>query len=494
MRGTYKILPRVSDLPLIPAGQSQRQQRLPSTETWAKSRRVPWCKHQTLFMTESRSIKTIAAALERGSRSAVEIVGECIAAAERTNPSLRSFITVTAEHALVQAAKADARRRAGRVLGPLDGIPYAAKDMFETRGIRTTGGSRVLENNFPNRSAATICMLDAAGAALIGKTNLHEFAYGATGENRWAGTVVNPHDETRLAGGSSSGSAAAVAAGIVPFALGTDTGGSVRVPAALCGIAGYKPSYGLISLDGVIPYCWSLDHAGVLATSVEDLELVVRQIAKLPLAKIPRASLRVALVEGCEQKCELAVRDAFLATKEHMRRSGTTFGAIELPDQGEARTVSLVVQLAETVAYHGRNLASAGDRFGADMRGGMVLGQLLSAEKYIHCKRLMGTYRQAFVQIMQTFDVLLTPACPITAPQVGTVEVDIAEQTTPIGNALTLFTSFFNLVGAPALVLPVASSSRGLPVAVQIVGAPGSDAQLFEIALMIENLCKKARA
>ncbi|WP_281060501.1 amidase, partial [Mesorhizobium sp. M2D.F.Ca.ET.140.01.1.1] len=142
----------------------------------------------------------------------------------------------------------------------------------------------MLENNVPERSAAAICMLEAAGAALIGKTNLHEFAFGATGENRWAGTVVNPHDETRLAGGSSSGSAAAVAAGIVPFALGTDTGGSVRIPAALCGIAGYKPSYGLISLDGVIPYCWSLDHAGVLATSVEDLELVVRQIAKLPSA------------------------------------------------------------------------------------------------------------------------------------------------------------------------------------------------------------------
>lgn len=437
-------------------------------------------------MTKSRSIKSIATALEDGSQSAVEIVGDCIAAAERTNPSLRSFITVAADHALLQARKADARRRAGRVLGPLDGIPYAAKDMFQTRGIRTTGGSRVLENNVPGRSAAAICLLDAAGAALIGKTNLHEFAYGATGENRWAGTVVNPHDETRLAGGSSSGSAAAVAAGIVPFALGTDTGGSVRVPAALCGIAGYKPSYGLISLDGVIPYCWSLDHAGVLATSVEDLELVVRQLAKLPPTTTPGAPLRVALVEGCEDKCEASVRDAYLATKEHMRRSGATFDAIELPDQSEARTVSLAIQLAETVAYHGPNLANAGDRFGADIRGGMLLGQLLSAEKYIQCKRLLGTYRREFAQTARTFDVLLTPACPTTAPQVGTVEVDIAGQTIPIGNALTLFTSFFNLVGAPALVLPVTSPSRGLPVAVQIVGAPGSDARLFEIALMIE--------
>ncbi|AZO18036.1 amidase [Mesorhizobium sp. M2A.F.Ca.ET.043.05.1.1] len=441
-------------------------------------------------MTKWRPIKTIAAALEGGNRSAVEIARECIAAAERTNPSLRSFITVAADHALAQAGKADARRRAGSVLGPLDGIPYAAKDMFETRGIRTTGGSRVLENNVPDRSAAAICMLDAAGATLIGKTNLHEFAYGATGENRWAGTVVNPHDETRLAGGSSSGSAAAVAAGIVPFALGTDTGGSVRVPAALCGIAGYKPSYGLISLDGVIPYCWSLDHAGVLATSVEDLELVVRQIAKLPPATSPGAALRVALIEGCEENCEASVRDAFLATKAQMRRSGATFGAIELPDQSEARTVSLTIQLAEALTYHGPNLASARRRFGADMRGGMVLGKFLSAENYIQCKRVLGTYRRAFAQTMQTFDVLLTPTCPITAPQVGTVNVDIAGQTIPLGNALTMFTSFFNLVGAPTIVLPVTSPSGGLPVSVQIVGAPGSDAKLFELALMLENVCK----
>ncbi|CAN7247888.1 amidase [Mesorhizobium caraganae] len=455
---------------------------------------MPSRKHQTLTVTDPRSIKTIVAVLEGGNRSAVEIVRECIAVAERTNSSLRSFITVAADHALNQAGKSDARRRTGRVLGPLDGIPYAAKDMFETRGIRTTGGSKVLENNVPDTSAAAISLLDAAGAALIGKTNLHEFAYGATGENRWAGTVVNPHDETRLAGGSSSGSAAAVAAGIVPFALGTDTGGSVRVPAALCGIAGYKPSYGLISLDGVIPYCWSLDHAGVLATSVEDLALVVRHLAKLLPATQPGTALRVALVEGCEDKCEDSVRDAFLATKAHVRRLGATFHAIELPDQSEARTVSLTIQLAETVTYHGPNLARARDRFGADIRTGMVLGQFLSAESYIQCKRVQGTYRRAFAQTMQTFDVLLTPACPITAPQVGTVDVDIAGKTIPLGDALTLFTSFFNLVGAPALVLPVASPSSGLPVAVQIVGSPGSDAQLFAIALMLENVCKGCRS
>lgn len=188
------------------------------------------------------------------------------------------------------------------------------------------------------------------------------------------------------------------------------------------------------------------------------------------------------------------MQDAFLATKGHMRRLGAMFGAIELPDQSVARTVSLTIQLAETLTYHGPNRARARDRFGADMRGGMVLGQFLSAESYIQCKRMLGTYRRAFAQAMQMFDVLLTPACPIMAPQVGTVDVDIAGQTIPLGNALTLFTSFFNLVGAPALVLPVASPSGGLPVAVQIVGSPGSDSQLFGIALILENVCRACRS
>lgn len=438
-------------------------------------------------MAESKSIRTMAVALEGGSRSAVEIARECIAAAERTNPSLHSFITVTADHALTQARQADARRTAGRVLGPLDGVPYAAKDMFETSGIRTTCGSRVLETNVPDTSAAVIRKLDAAGASLIGKTNLHEFAYGATGENGWAGTVVNPHDETRLAGGSSSGSAAAVAVGIVPFALGTDTGGSVRVPAALCGITGYKPTFGLISLDGVIPYCWSLDHAGVLATCVGDVAMVARHVAMIPTAT-PVKGLRVGLVQGWEHKCEASVRDAFLAAKSHLQRLGATFGVIHLPDQAEARTVSLTIQLAETLTYHGPNLARARDHFGVDIRSGMVLGQFLSAEAYIQCKRVLETYRRAFADRMKAFDVLLTPACPITAPKVGTVDITVAKQIMPIGNALTLFTSFFNLVGAPALVVPVASPSGGLPVAIQLVSSPGSDAELFEIALMLEKM------
>lgn len=438
------------------------------------------------LMNERTSIKQIAADLRNGSRSAVDVLEGSLSAAERLNPLHFSFITIIRELALEQAAMADDRRRAGKSLGPMDGIPYAVKDMFETRGVLTTGGSQVLKDNVPDKSAFVIQRLEEAGAIVMGKTNQHEFAYGATGENGWSGTTLNPFDLTRLAGGSSGGSAAAVAAGIVPFAFGTDTGGSVRVPAALCGVTAFKPSFGRMSLQGVIPYCWSLDHAGVFANCVEDLALVTRHTMGLSSTTTPRA-LRVGIVKDWSERGEPPVYEAFLAAKSSLECLGATFTEIELPDQGEARTVSLTIQLAETLVYHGPNLARARSCFGDDILSGMALGQFLSAESYIQCKRMREIYKRGFAEIMRAVDFLLTPACPVTAPKVGTVNVDVGGQSLPVGNALTLFTSFFNLVGAPALVLPVHQDKSRLPVSVQLVGGRHSDAELLAVASVLEN-------
>jgi aspartyl-tRNA(Asn)/glutamyl-tRNA(Gln) amidotransferase subunit A len=442
-------------------------------------------------VNEPRSIRSSAADLSGGRVSAVELAEQSIALAERSNLRLKSFITISNDHALNQARASDRRRSEKQARGLLDGIPYAAKDLFETRGIRTTAGSKVLRDFVPDVSAAVIQQLDAAGALLIGKTNLHEFAYGATGENSWTGTAANPHDVTRLAGGSSSGSAAAVAAGIVPFALGTDTGGSVRVPAALCGIAGYKPTQGLVSLEGVIPYCWSLDHAGVLGRTVDDLVVVAECLDVVPAGSVegqrPLGRLKIGVVPSWAERSEPAVRRAFAAAQEVLADGGATFAEVELPDQAEARTVSLTIQLAETLTYHGPNLRRAGDLFGADIRSGMVLGQFLSAESYIQCKRLIVAYAQSLRAIFDAVDLLLTPACPIVAPTIGTVNVSVGGVEMPVGNALTLFTSFFNLVGAPAVVLPVGSDERGLPVGVQLVGRTEDDARVLAAALALER-------
>jgi aspartyl-tRNA(Asn)/glutamyl-tRNA(Gln) amidotransferase subunit A len=442
-------------------------------------------------MIAGPSIRDLAADLSAGRVSAVELTEASLASAERTNRTLKSFITIASGEALAQALASDQRRRVNTARSLLDGVPYGAKDIFQTRGIRTTAGSRVLDDWVPDVSAAVIRKLDAAGAVLIGKTNLHEFAYGATGENEWAGTVANPHDVSRLAGGSSSGSAAAVAAGIVPYALGTDTGGSARVPAALCGIAGYKPSMGRISLDGVVPYCWSLDHVGILGRSAEDIAVVAECLDVVSAdgiaTALPSRPLRVGVLPGWAEKSASAVRQGFEAARAVLARSGATFIEVAVPDQAEARTVSLTIQLAEMLAYHGPNLRRRNGAFGADIRSGFVLGQFLSAESYIQCKRLVFQYQQMFRACFDAVDVLLTPGCPITAPPIGSVNVEVGTDTMPVGNALTLFTSFFNLVEAPAAVLRAGTDHQGLPVSVQIIGAAQADARVLAVALLLEG-------
>ncbi|MBY2994923.1 amidase [Rhizobium leguminosarum] len=436
-------------------------------------------------MTNRKTIKQIATELS-GSRSVVDVVEESLAAAERLNPEHRSFITITRDHALSQASRADARRKDGKDRGLLDGVPFAAKDMFETAGVLTTGGSAVLKDNVPEKSALVVTCLEEAGSVLIGKANQHEFAYGATGENGWSGTTRNPFDVSRLAGGSSGGSAAAVAAGIVPYALGTDTGGSVRAPAALCGVVGFKPSFGRMSLQGVIPYCWSLDHAGIFANNVEDVVLVFEQTTSVGQAAVPK-NLKVGIVKGWAERSDAAVRRAFHTAKSSLQQMGASFTEIELPDQAEARTVSLTIQLAETLAYHGPNLAHARESFGKDMLSGMALGQFLSAESYVQCKRMLEVYNRSFAETMGGVDVLLTPSCPITAPKIGAVHVDVGSDRLPVGNALTLFTSFFNLVGTPAIAVPVREATSHLPVSVQLVGRRNRDAELLGVAQALEE-------
>jgi aspartyl-tRNA(Asn)/glutamyl-tRNA(Gln) amidotransferase subunit A len=440
-------------------------------------------------MTDRKSIKQIASEL-RGGRSVVDVVEESLAEAEWMNPEHRSFIAITRDYALSQASKADARRKDGKDRGLLDGVPFAAKDMFETAGVLTTGGSAVLKDNVPEKSALIVTRLEEAGSVLIGKANQHEFAYGATGENGWSGTTRNPFDVTRLAGGSSGGSAAAVAAGIVPYALGTDTGGSVRVPAALCGVVGFKPSFGCMSLQGVIPYCWSLDHGGILANSIEDVVLVLDQTTSIGRAPIP-GELKVGIVKGWAERSDAAVRQAFVTAKSSLEQMGASFTEIELPDQAEARTVSLTIQLAETLAYHRPNLARARSSFGEDMLSGMALGQFLSAESYVQCKRMLEVYNRSFAKTMSGIDVLLTPSCPITAPKIGAVHVDVGSDSLPVGNALTLFTSFFNLVGTPAVAMPVREATSHLPVSVQLVGRRNRDAELLGVAQIFEDTLRR---
>ncbi|HWA43952.1 MAG TPA: amidase [Hypericibacter adhaerens] len=437
-----------------------------------------------------------AAAVRDGSRSPVREIERVLARIEALNGATKAYISVDGAGARAAAE--------GGGLGPLAGVPYAAKDLFETRSLPTTGGSRVLEGWRSGRDAAAIERLSAAGAVLLGKANLHEFAHGTTGENARFGTPANPWDPTRMAGGSSSGSAVAVAQGLACFALGSDTGGSTRVPAALCGLIGFKPSFGRISREGMIPYCWSLDHVGIIAGSVGDTALVLQALAghdprdggsaDLPVPDYGQGRLRGVrgLRVGVPERhfFEHADPEILAATRRCLARlveRGAELRPVSLPDLSHARTVSLLLQMPEVLSYHRRYLPEKLGLYGEDVRSGLAFGQFILAEHYVRAQRMVEQYRRESEAAMADVDVVITPTCPVVAPALGTATVETEGLEEPVGNALTRFTAFFNMTGAPALSVPSGFHSTGLPMGVQIVGHPFDEATVLAVGQAIEE-------
>ena len=439
------------------------------------------------------------AAGELTARALTEHLLERIAALD---PQARAFIAVTGAAARDRAAALDA----GPNGGALHGLPYAVKDMFDVAGVETTAGSAVLADNVAREDATTVARMGAAGAICLGKLNQHEFAYGATGENPIHGTAVNPHDPTRLAGGSSSGSAAAVAWGLVPAALGTDTGGSVRAPAALCGLVGLKPTLGRIPVRGVLPYSWTLDHVGTVTHTVADAALLLGVLAgrdpgdpassPAPVEHYAGAVAGAASLSGRVigvprrfffEEADPEILAAAEAALRHLEAEGARIRDVEMPDMAETRTVSLTIQMPEALSVHMPWLEARGDRYGADFRAGLALGQCLLAEHYVRARRMLTRYRQAVDAVFEGVDALLTPAVPVIAPPVGAVTVPMGGRDAPAGNAITRCTSFFNMTGHPAVTVPAGLHSAGLPMGVQLVGRHFEEARLLAIAARLEG-------
>jgi aspartyl-tRNA(Asn)/glutamyl-tRNA(Gln) amidotransferase subunit A len=435
--------------------------------------------------------------LRRGFAGGVDpaaLAAGLIERADKANLRAHAYITLTPD----AAAAAAARLPRSRERGPLWGVPYAAKDLFETRGIRTTAGSRVLADWIPTRDAAVVRRLAAAGAILLGKANMHEFAHGATGVNPHYGTPPNPWNPDCLAGGSSSGSAVAVALGLAAFALGSDTGGSIRVPAALSGIVGLKPTAGRVSTEGMVPYCWSLDHVGILTRSVADAGLVLRAIAEPDLAlpaipdAVPPAPSPAALRIGVPRDALLdgvapAIVAAFEAATGFLRAGGARIQPIDLPDLDEARTVSLLVQMPEALSYHRRYLSTKAELYGDDVRSGLAFGQFLLAEQHVGAKRMIERYRRQLEAALESVDALITPTCAIAAPRIGAITVSIEGREHAVGNALTRFTGIFNMTGNPAISIPAGRDKSGLPIGLQLVGRVYDDAGLLAVAALLER-------
>jgi len=434
----------------------------------------------------------IARSLRRRMVSPLELVDAYSRRIEEAG-SLHAFITLPGERARQEARRAERRLSRGEP-GALLGVPIAVKDLFATRGVRTTAGSRILKDWVPSRDAAVITRLRAEGAIIFGKTNLHEFAYGVSTANPWWGVARNPHDARRSPGGSSGGSAIAVVAGLCAGALGSDTGGSIRVPASLCGCVGLKPTFGLVPLEGTFPLGWSLDHAGPLARTVGDAGVLLDVMTGMDAGRRARRTatrgLRVGVLRGpIIQKVQPRIAQQVDAAAAALRRRGLRVREISIPDMEWTVATQLVTLRAEASAVHSRWIRTRPRAYGTDVRTRLQLGALVAGADYVLAQRMRGRLRAAMGRVFQEVDVLLLPATPITAPLVGERTVRWRSGEEPVDGALVRLTAPFNLTGLPALSVPFGRAA-GLPVGVQVVGQWMDEARVLAVGRLIEELAE----
>lgn len=433
--------------------------------------------------------------------TAAEVVDAFLARTQALNPGLNAFITVTADQARARARQADAEIRAGKYRGPLHGVPYAAKDILATKGVRTTNASRVTADWVPAYESTITERLNQAGAIMIGKLNLREFATGS-GVLSGFGAVRNPWSVDHTAAGSSSGSAAAAAARMVPLTIGTDTGGSIRGPAAVCGIVGLKPTYGRVSLYGVTPLGWSLDHAGPMTATVGDAALMLQTIAgpdprdpscasePVPdyMADLGRgiAGMRVGLpkrhfTEGSHPDVEKAYREA-VRTLETL---GATVVAVDIPHADLATPAGGVIAMAEAATFHEKRLKESPELFDPLVRERLLTARFYTATDYIKAQRVRTVLMQEVVDAFRTCDAIVVPAYPRLPARVESAEtagsdVRPGEEAGPYRASNSYIA---NMTGIPAMVLPCGFSSGQptLPIALQLYGRPFDEGALFRI-------------
>jgi aspartyl-tRNA(Asn)/glutamyl-tRNA(Gln) amidotransferase subunit A len=435
--------------------------------------------------------------------SPVTVVDDVLARIERSGV-LNAFITVTTDAARAQAAEAEREIAAGRYRGPLHGIPVSLKDLVDTQGIRTTCGSRILADHVPSWDATVAARLRGAGAVLLGKAALHEFAFGVTTNNPHYGPTRNPWRLDRIPGGSSGGSGAAVAAGLGPVSIGTDTGGSIRIPAALCGVVGLKPTYGRVSRHGVFPLSWSLDHVGPLTRTVLDAALVLQAIAgpdpsdpstlgqtvpdfSAGLGK-PLTGVRVGILAD-EYHGEMAddVRVQFRAAVDVLARLGLVLEDVEFPRAGEARTAATTILYAEAASVHERWLIDRAGEYGADTLALLRQGTFLTATQYLRAQRVRTLIADEMAQLMRRYTALVSPTIPTVAPAIGQPTVTLGVRPTDARGAMTRLVRLINFVGLPAITVPCGVGAEGLPVGLQIVGRSMDEPTMLAIAHAYEQ-------
>jgi aspartyl-tRNA(Asn)/glutamyl-tRNA(Gln) amidotransferase subunit A len=439
--------------------------------------------------------------------SPVEVVRVHLDRIAALDGGLRAYITVCAEAALQAARAAEAALAAGQPVGPLHGVPYALKDLYDTAGVRTTGGSKIFAERVPAADATVARRLAQAGAILLGKLNMVEFAYGPEGLNPHYGHARNPWDRGvhRMAGGSSSGSGVAVAAGLAPGALGSDTGGSIRIPASLCGITGLKPTYGRVSRSGVLPLAWSMDHVGPMTRSAADCALMLGAMAGydpadastsvLPVPDYVAAltgdvkGLRVGLLrsfflEGATPE----VRAAVEAAAKTLAAAGAVVDEVSLETMTYVPAAALAVVGVEALAYHADLLRTRGAEYDPDIARRLRVGAFVSGVHYVRAQQVRALVRDEVDRALARRDVLLAPSTPIPAPAVDERQLTPGDGPSDVRSALIRFTRPFNVSGHPACALPCGFTSAGLPIGLQLVGRPFDEATVLRAADAFQRL------
>lgn len=450
------------------------------------------------------SASKLSALIQRKELSPVEVVEALLARTDALEPLLNSFITLLPERALADARTAEQEIQAGQYRGPLHGIPVAVKDFYFLQGVRNTAGSKMLDDFVPDFDCTVVTKLKEAGMPLLGKLNTQQFGYGITGENPDYGDMHNPWNPQLMAGGSSGGSATAVASGQCPLTMGSDAGGSIRVPAALCGIVGLKPTYGRVSGYGLTSLTWSQDHPGPLARTVEDCALLLNQVAghdsndrtsnQSPVPDYTAAltgnirGLRVGVPREFFQvpidpQIERAVRDAV----DVLETLGAVVTDVSWAMYRYALPIATTIQMAEATAYHADLVRTRGSEYSLPIRLLLEAGFFISAPDLNRAQQARTLFARQTLDLFQDVDVLAGPVTATTAPKIGATEVVVGGSTMTPRAALTQYTRPFNLNGFPAVSVPCGFSEDGLPIGLQLAGRPLAEETVLRAAHAYEQ-------
>ena len=436
--------------------------------------------------------------------SPVEVTESHLSRVDALEPVLNSFITVTRAAAMASARQAERDIAAGRYLGPLHGVPFALKDLYYVAGVRNTSGSRIFDQFVPTYDSTVAARFKKAGSILLGKLNLHQFAYGPTGENPDYGDMHNPWNPDCIAGGSSGGSGSATAAGQCTLTMGTDTGGSIRIPSGLCGIVGLKPTYGRLSRHGITPLSWSLDHAGPMTRSVEDAALVMNALAGYDAqdttsatASVPDFTkaltgdirgLRVGVPrEFFEVPLDPEVKAAVRKAIELLGELGAAVTEVSWPMFHQAAAISSVILMSEATAYHRDLLRRWGAELAPSVRLRIEAGLFFSAADYVKAQQARTLFNRQSLELMRRVDVLASPTLPVTACKLGAAEIQVGDTRQGVIPTLTKFARPFNINGFPAITVPCGFSSSGLPIGLQLAGRPFDEETVLRAAHAYEQ-------